>query len=136
METKKYILYCHQNKLNGKLYFGITSTSLYMRYRNGRGYKKQVFYRAVKKYGWDNFNHIIILDNLEHDIACECEKFLIAKYKTNNPEFGYNITKGGEGNTSSPSNEAILKHSLATRGDMDNIGMKKLLKKCVSHTHL
>lgn len=117
MKIKKYILYCHQNKINGKLYFGITSTSLDMRFRNGRGYKKQVFYRAIKKYGWDNFNHIIILDNLEHDIACECEKFLIKKYKTNDSNFGYNITEGGEGNTSSPSDESILKHSLATRGE-------------------
>lgn len=114
---KTYLLYCHQNQINGKLYFGITSTSLHMRYRNGRGYKKQVFYRAIKKYGWDNFNHIIILDNLEHDMACECEKFLIEKYKTNNPEFGYNITKGGEGNTSTPSDETKLKRSLSERGE-------------------
>ena len=45
---KQYILYCHQNKQNGKLYFGITSTSLYMRFRNGRGYYTQTFGRAVK----------------------------------------------------------------------------------------
>lgn len=78
-DNKKYLVYCHQNKINGKLYFGITSTSLYLRFRNGRGYLTQVFGRAIKKYGWDNFRHIIIISDVEKDIACECEKYLIKK---------------------------------------------------------
>lgn len=114
---KEYLLYCHINKVNGKLYFGITSTSLYMRFRNGRGYQKQVFGRAIKKYGWNNFEHIILIENLSHDVACEGERYLIAKYKTDDYRYGYNITAGGEGHTCSPSEESNIKRSKSESGE-------------------
>lgn len=114
---KTYLLYCHQNQINGKLYFGITSTSLYMRFRNGRGYKTQMFGKAIKKYGWENFNHIIILENLTYEMACECEKYLISKYQTNNGQYGYNVSEGGEGNSSRPSEESNKKRSESEKGE-------------------
>jgi len=112
----EYMVYCHENRLNGKLYFGITKTSLYLRFRNGNGYKKQIFGRAIEKYGWDKFNHIVLLENISKETACECEKYLIAKYNTTDPNYGYNITKGGEGNSSKPSEESNRKRSLSERG--------------------
>lgn len=114
---KTYLLYCHQNQINGKLYFGITSTSLYMRFRNGRGYKTQMFGRAIEKYGWGNFNHIIILENLTYEMACECEKYLISKYQTNNGQYGYNISEGGKGNANHPSEESNKKRSESEKGE-------------------
>lgn len=83
---------------NNKLYIGITSYTLAHRFGNeGSGYMKNVrFYKAIQKYGWDNIQHILLLEHLDKATAEECEKYLILKYKTTNAEFGYNISAGGE----------------------------------------
>ena len=92
-----FSVYVHVSPSN-KLYFGITHLKPERRWgANGSGYKcNKHFYRAIQKYGWDNFQHIILIDNLPKEIACECEKYLIAKYDTRNQNFGYNYSVGGE----------------------------------------
>lgn len=55
-----------------------------------------MFFRAIKKYGWKNFNHEIIASNLSQEQANNLEKEMIAKFNTINPEFGYNIEPGGK----------------------------------------
>ena len=98
-----WTVYKHTNKTNGKVYIGITRTSVDRRWRNGEGYVLQTyFYNAIKKYGWDGFSHKILFDGLTAEEAIEKEKELIAFYKSNyrrytNPVFGYNATDGGEG---------------------------------------
>ena len=92
-----YTVYLHLNKINGKRYYGITSLKVEYRWNNGKGYKEQYFARAINKYGWDNFEHIIIAKGLTKDDAGWIETVLIAEYDTTNPDKGYNITKGGEG---------------------------------------
>lgn len=84
---------------NNKLYIGITKDSVVHRWGvDGSGYKnQQLFYRAIKKYGWSNFKHLIILDNLSKDVACMVEQYLIDKYNTTNNEKGYNVALGGDG---------------------------------------
>lgn len=63
----------------------------------GYGYHNcKLFWRAIQKYGWDNIQHIVLMDNLSKEIACECEKYLIRKYKSNQAKFGYNNSFGGE----------------------------------------
>ena len=65
---------------------------------NGSQYKKcKFFYRAIQKYGWDNFEHEILIDNISKEEACLIEKELIKKYKTQDKNFGYNIASGGLG---------------------------------------
>lgn len=93
-----YSLYVHITP-NHKYYVGVTSQKVDNRWQHdGVGYKKQkLFYRAIQKYGWNNIQHIVLLDNLTKEVACECEKYLIAKYDTTNPVNGYNNTFGGEG---------------------------------------
>lgn len=60
-----YSVYVHRNKINGKQYFGLTKQSPEMRWKNGLGYQTQErFYRAIQKYGWDNFEHIVLYSNL------------------------------------------------------------------------
>lgn len=94
---KNYTVYCHENKINGKKYFGITGGNPKYRWNNGRGYiHNNYFYRSITKYGWENFNHIILFNGLSKDIACEIESFLIMKYKTHVKDYGYNLTFGGE----------------------------------------
>ena len=86
----------HKNKTNNKLYIGITSRIPEKRWgHNGCGYKKTFFYNAIQKYGWDNFDHIIIAENLTKEEAEAIEVELIAKYDTTNKENGYNIQAGG-----------------------------------------
>lgn len=63
---------------------------------NGYGYKnKPYFSRAIQKYGWKNFEHIILFEDLTQEIASIIEQELIKKYNTYNPNFGYNIRSGG-----------------------------------------
>lgn len=92
-----WTVYVHINKINGKRYVGITSLNINDRWRNGDGYKKQIFGRAIEKYGWDNFEHIIVADGLTADIANEMEKTLISEWKTQDSQYGYNIVDGGGG---------------------------------------
>lgn len=100
-----WCVYCHTNKTNGKKYFGITSQNVEARWRHGFGYQNQiVFWRAIKKYGWDGFNHEVVMDSLTEDEAKQAEIELIKLYKTNcskynHPAYGYNMTDGGDGST-------------------------------------
>ena len=96
MAENNYCVYMHVNKLNDKKYIGITCQTPSRRWQNGYGYKKQAFYNAIKKYGWDNFDHIILFEKLSEEEACEKEIELISKYKSDNKLYGYNITHGGE----------------------------------------
>ena len=63
---KKYIIYMHKNKINGKMYIGQTCQTLEQRSQaNGGHYKScSLFYKAIQKYGWNNFEHIILKENL------------------------------------------------------------------------
>lgn len=90
-------LYVHITP-NNKYYIGITQKSIKKRWGNdGEGYhNQQLFYKAITKYGWNNIKHIVLAENLERDIACECERYLIAKYNTTDPKYGYNISYGGD----------------------------------------
>lgn len=92
-----YTVYMHTNKLNGMKYIGITSKDVDKRWVNGRGYRTGKFKNAIIKYGWENFNHEILKINLSEEEAKKLEIFYIKKLKTNNRNFGYNLTEGGDG---------------------------------------
>ena len=99
-----YKIYCHLNKINGKRYIGQTKTSVQKRWgHNGYEYTRKhpdsLFAKAINKYGWDNFEHQILFENLTKEEANQKEIELIAFYKSNNREYGYNITAGGNTNT-------------------------------------
>lgn len=95
----EYKLYIHINKINGKKYIGITKESPNRRWRKGKGYKSNShFTLAIKKYGWDNFYHIVAIDGLTQSQACILERMFILIYRSNNKYFGYNSTSGGEKN--------------------------------------
>lgn len=66
------------------------------RYKNGLNYQKcPYFYNAIQKYGWDNFEHIVLIDDLNKETADVIEKELIQKYHTTKSECGYNLQSGG-----------------------------------------
>lgn len=98
MNLNNYKVYYHKNKINNKLYIGITNKeNASNRWgKNGNKYARQPkFYRAIKKYGWSNFDHEVIIENLSAEQAKLIEQFLIKKYNTRIN--GYNATDGGEG---------------------------------------
>lgn len=93
-----YWLYIHINKLNNKVYIGWATNPKRRWGKNGSGYKAQShFYNAIKKYGWDGFYHILICfsSSEEHIKQLECD--YIQLYNADNPDHGYNKTKGGDG---------------------------------------
>lgn len=102
-EEKEYCLYKHINKTNGKVYVGITKDICARWYGNGKAYRGcKVFYAAIQKYGWDNFEHVIIKDGLTKNEAEIAEIELIEKLDSTNPQKGYNLTKGGAGGVGYP----------------------------------
>ena len=99
-----YKIYCHLNKINGKRYIGQTKTSVQKRWgHNGYEYTHKSpnspFAKAINKYGWDNFEHQILFENLTKEEANQKEIELIALFKSNNENYGYNLTAGGSSNT-------------------------------------
>ena len=95
IRVNDYIVYAHINKTNNKTYIGITCQEPEKRWKYGKGYDNQHFCRAIKKYGWKNFEHVIIKRGLSKEDAEEWEKKLIELFRSNNPEFGYNSAPGG-----------------------------------------
>lgn len=89
-----YIVYKHITP-NNKVYIGITGQNINRRWQNGLGYKGQLFFKAILKYGWDNIKHEILYTNLSKKEAEQKEIELITKYKSNNKKYGYNIDNGG-----------------------------------------
>lgn len=91
-----YTVYCHKNKINGKIYIGITSQNAERRWQKGAGYYGTYFYNAIKKYGWDGFEHQILAEGLTKEQAEAMEIHLIAKHNSTDREIGYNIAEGGK----------------------------------------
>ena len=92
-----YKVYEHVSP-SGKRYIGITCQPLNRRWRNGNGYVRNTyFFRAIQKYGWNNFEHNVICECGTLQEANKAEIELIAIYHTNNPCYGYNISGGGDG---------------------------------------
>jgi group I intron endonuclease len=97
MENKSYIIYKFTNKLNGKIYIGVTKRSLNIRLHEhitASNEPKFKFHQALKKYGIDNFNYEIIMKDVKtKDDANKFEIYyidLFDSYKN-----GYNMTQGG-----------------------------------------
>ena len=117
-----YLVYKHTNKINNKIYIGITSRTAQERWgHNGNNYSTSPhFFSAVHKYGWDNFEHEILFEELTKEEACAKEKELIKEYKANDRRFGYNQTDGGE---YFEANEDVRRRiSLAMMGNKNGLG--------------
>lgn len=123
MKEKKFFVYEHVNKINGKKYVGITSRAKPEdRWgSNGVNYKEcTYFYSAIEKYGWDGFNHNILYSNLSKDDACKIEMQLIESQQLQNREYGYNLKEGGT--VAKMPKEICEKISKAMIGNKNNLG--------------
>lgn len=126
-----WTVYRHVNKINNKIYVGITKNPVNKRWgKNGRGYKPAknenvCFYQAIQKYGWDNFKHEILFEGLTYELASEKEKELIKLYNCKAP-FGYNLTDGGEGTLGIEVSEEIRQKRSENMSGSKNITAKKV----------
>jgi group I intron endonuclease len=140
-KDKRFVVYMHENIINGKKYIGITSKKPEDRWgKDGNGYSAQKrFYNAIKKYGWDNFKHEILFEDLQLSEALKKEFEISKQNKTTLDEYGYNNTVGRGGNFD-VSEQTRQKYSEATSGS--NNGMygkkhtKETLKKLSNNAHI
>ena len=94
---KTFYVYKHVNKINGKIYVGITSNIKDRWSRNGKRYSScAYFFKAIQKYGWNGFEHIVLESNLTEAEALKRESYWIQFYHSNDKNYGYNLTSGGE----------------------------------------
>jgi len=89
LDEMKYLVYCHINNSCGKAYVGITKQTPSNRWASGEGYKRQAFYKVIQEYGWDNFEHKILVEGLNKEEAEYLETFYIDYYDSCNN--GYNV---------------------------------------------
>lgn len=93
MNEKLWCVYKHVLKEDGRVYIGQTN-NIKTRWKPS-AYKNCVkFYNAIQYYGWDNFTHEIIENNLTLEEANKLETYYIQKY--NSIENGFNLNSGGE----------------------------------------
>lgn len=120
MGVKTYCVYSHTNKINGKIYIGLTSMKPEERWKNGVGYHAGTHFRnAIDKYGWYNFEHRIIKDGLTENEASYWEQYYIAFYNSTDKQYGYNMSSGGESGGHPQTEETkkkISEHSVGFSG--------------------
>lgn len=92
-----WTIYRHINKINGRSYIGKAKDVNNRWANNGSKYKTcPRFWSAIVHYGWDNFEHTILEDNIDDKEVDEREKFYIKYYNSLYPN-GYNLAMGGSG---------------------------------------
>lgn len=110
------IIYKAQNKINNKIYVGVTKEGLDKRIYKHFKCSNHPFGLALRKYGLQSFEFSIIDLCLIKEIACEKEIYWIKFYNCKSPN-GYNLTDGGEGIIGHRhSEEAKRKMSKARKG--------------------
>lgn len=125
-ERRDHKVYKYTNKINGKVYIGRTCQSLRRRaHFNGTGYKKcAYFWRAIQKYGWENFEGEILEEGLTDVEASEREAFYMKEFSSLDRNKGYNTLEGG-----------YRYYSDEFREKMNNKVVSKETRKKISENH-
>jgi hypothetical protein len=98
---KRWTIYCHVLIFDGRRYIGLTSHTMMHRWnqhcsqaKNLKGSRSH-FINAIRKYGKDAFSHEVLAQSWDLENANATEEILIEQENTRNPEFGFNLAKGG-----------------------------------------
>jgi group I intron endonuclease len=95
-----FYIYKYTHKINNKIYIGKTN-NINRRKNEHLSKSKKIgnnhFNNAIKKYGMESFNLETIYECENEENAYKMEMHFISLYKSNNKQFGYNSTVGGEG---------------------------------------
>ena len=96
-------IYKIENKINGKVYIG-QSVDIYRRFRSHRhnaynSKNKETYnlylYTAIRNYGKENFTYTIV-EQCDKSMLNERERYWIGYYKSNQKDYGYNLSDGGD----------------------------------------
>lgn len=93
-------IYIIKNKINNKVYIGQTSQGIENRWKqhtkpSAIKSEKYAIYRAMNKYGVENFYYEVLEDNIPYEELDDREQYYIEKYDSY--KYGYNSTTGGDG---------------------------------------
>lgn len=97
------IIYKYTNKINGKIYIGQTINEVRRKGEHKAAKEDSYFHKAIKKYGYENFKYKVLFN-----VCCSCSQDLenmlnikettaIRFYKSDQRDYGYNISAGGGG---------------------------------------
>ena len=94
------VIYKYTNKINGKVYIGQTIDEVKRKSRHKSCVDKNYFHNAIQKYGWENFDYVVLerVDLEQDDLFNELDRLeckYINEYKSNDKSCGYNLTDGG-----------------------------------------
>lgn len=98
-----YQIYKITNKINGKIYIGMTKQGIVKRWDGHLGRvtsktkKKYYLHNAIIKHGEENFSIEEIDSCIGFKTANDLEMKHVALTNSNNRKIGYNLTKGGDG---------------------------------------
>lgn len=97
-----YCVYILKNKINQKIYIGLTNNTA-RRWRSGgieykpRKENTRPLWNAIQKYGWENFEKSILENALSQEEAEKKEKYYIEYFNSRDKTIGYNVAEGGNG---------------------------------------
>lgn len=89
----RYSVYKHTTP-DGKVYIGMTGRNPKRRWKSGYG-SAGPFAEAIKRFGWKNITHEVLINGLTKAEAENKEREAIAFYRSNEEEYGYNLDSGG-----------------------------------------
>lgn len=118
--SKNSGIYCIKNKINNKKYIGYASSfkdrkRIHFERLQGNRHINKKLQNAFNKYGENNFSfHILLYVPKIRWLLAMIEKLYIFVYNSYNN--GYNLTKGGDGNSNNRNEETRKKISLAQIG--------------------
>lgn len=97
MKRTKYSVYTLKCIHNQRVYIGMTSQCLAVRWRSGKGYwGNKELWKDICLYGWDAFEKTVIATNLSKGNAQKLERRLIKEFQSKDSQLCYNKTQGGE----------------------------------------
>lgn len=93
-------IYLFRNKINNKVYIG-QANDIKARFNQHKQHINDglYFHKALLKYGYSNFEYYILesFNFIDKNIQNEREIYFINKFKSNDKDYGYNLTAGGCG---------------------------------------
>jgi group I intron endonuclease len=92
------IVYKAENKINGKVYIGITGKSLHKRiisHKSRAKFGNNYFHNAIRKYGVDKFEWSVLCECSNRQELNKMERVYISNYRGSFEL--YNMTSGGDG---------------------------------------
>lgn len=123
-----YTIYKITNKINGKIYIGITTKSIeerFARHVNSAEKSKYRIHTAIRKYGRDNFVIETLSVVSSQEEANELEIKLIQELNATDYNIGYNMAIGGAGKSLLVSEETRAKLKVSIQKSRDNMTLEQ-----------